>query len=282
MANSAFSPGDPREVDEPPDTSAPRWSHRQDATPWWDTFPWWIVLMFGILAYMAALIIFDDGYNLAWDRISPGLSTTIKATLLSFAIACAVGLVVGLARTARNFIPRNLARTYVEFIRGIPILVLIFTVALVIVPELSDSLGVSISQFQRAIIALSIIYSAYIAEIVRAGIESVDRGQVEAGRSLGMSRRQTTRSIVLPQAFRAVIPPLGNDFVAILKDTSLLSVLGVLDVTQRARQFSSGTFKFRDGYLVLVFIYVTLTVVLSLLVQWVENRMNQDRQGART
>ena len=128
---------------------------------------------------------------------------------------------------------------------------------------------------------LATIYGAYIAEIVRAGIESVDRGQVEAGRSLGLSRGQTSRSVILPQALRSVIPPLGNDFVAILKDTSLMSVLGILEVTQRARQYGAGSFKFRDSYFVLVFIYVSLTVVLSLVVQWIETRMNQDRQGAR-
>ena len=150
-------------------------------------------------------------------------------------------------------------------------------------PEVSKALGQPnrISQEWRAITALSLIYGGYIAEIFRAGIQAVERGQVEAGRSLGLTRRQTTNSIVLPQALRAVVPPLGNDFIAILKDTSLLSVLGILEVTQRARQYASGSFKFRDSYLVLSFIYLTLTVVLSLLLQVVEKRLNQDRQAAR-
>ena len=232
---------------------------------------------------MGALIIFDEGYNRAYDRIIPGIWLTIRATLWSFFIACVIGLVVALARTSRNVVARNVARTYVEFIRGIPILVLIFTIALVIVPEASEALGLEnrISSEWRAIIALSLIYGGYIAEIFRAGIQAVDRGQVEAGRSLGLSRRQTTRSVVLPQAIRAVVPPLGNDFIAILKDTSLLSVLGVLDLTLRARQYASGSFKFRDSYLALSFIYLTLTVILSLLLGVVERRLHRDRKEAR-
>lgn len=270
-----------------PDVSPPRWAGRggrNDVDPWYDTFPWWMLLLGLILGAMGLLVAVDEGYNVAFDRILPGLWLTIRATLWSFLIATTIGLVVALMRTSRNVVARNVARTYVEFIRGIPILVLIFTIALVIVPEVSDALGMSnkVSPEWRAIIALSLIYGGYIAEIFRAGIQSVDRGQVEAGRSLGLSRRETTRSIVLPQAIRAVVPPLGNDFIAILKDTSLLSVLGVLELTLRARQFASGSFKFRDSYLALSFIYLTLTVMLSLLLGLVERRLSADRKGARS
>lgn len=269
--------------DTPPDVRPPTWGRRQDTSPWYDSFPWWMVLVGLIIAWMGALIIWDEGYNTAFDRIIPGLWLTIRATLWSFFIACVIGLVVGLARTSRSVIARNLARTYVEFIRGIPILVLIFTIALVVVPEVSDALGRpnSVSPEWRAIAALALIYGGYIAEIFRAGIQAVDPGQIEAGRSLGLTRRQTTRSVVLPQAIRAVVPPLGNDFIAILKDTSLLSVLGVLELTLRARQYASGSFKFRDSYLALSFIYLSLTVVLSLILQVVEKRLNPDQQGGR-
>lgn len=266
-----------------PETTAPRWGSRNDTTPWYDTFPWWAIIVGLIIAWMGALIIWDAGYNRAFDRIIPGVWLTIRATLWSFSISCVIGLVVALARTSRNLVARNLARSYVEFIRGIPILVLIFTFALVVVPEVSKALGQNnrISPEWRAILALSLIYGGYIAEVFRAGIQSVDRGQVEAGRSLGLTRRQTSKSIVLPQALRAVVPPLGNDFIAILKDTSLLSVLGVLDLTMRGRQYAAGSFEFRDSYLALAFIYLTLTVVLSLLLQIVERRLSQDRKGER-
>ena len=133
----------------------------------------------------------------------------------------------------------------------------------------------------RATVTLALIYGAYLAEIFRGGIQSIPPGQVEAGRSLGLSRRQTMNSVVLPQAMRAIIPPLGNDFIAILKDTSLLSILGVLEITQRARQFSASTFKFREGYFVSVFIYLVLVMSLSLLLGVLERRMTRDRKGGR-
>lgn len=269
--------------DDRPDTSAPRWGSRNDTTPWYDSFPWWAFVVALALAWMGALVTWDSGYNVAFDRIIPGVWLTIRATLWSFLISCVIGLVVALARTSRNVVARNIARSYVELIRGIPILVLLFTFAFVVVPEASAALGQEnrISNEWRGIIALSLIYGGYVAEIFRAGIQSVDRGQIEAGRSVGLSRRQTTRSIVLPQALRAVVPPLGNDFIAILKDTSLLSVLGVLDLTLNARQYAAGSFKFRDSYLALSFIYLSLTVVLSLLLQLVERRLSPDREGAR-
>jgi polar amino acid transport system permease protein len=280
---AATGPHGAGSIDDAPDTSAPRWTNRNDTDPWYDTFPWWIIIVGGILLLLGGLVAFNEGYNIAFDRIIPGLWLTIRATVYSFVISCVLGMFIALARTSNNVVARNLARSYVELIRGIPILVLIFTIALVIVPSVSDALGQPnrVPQEWRAIIALSLIYAGYIAEIFRAGIQSVDKGQIEAGRSLGLSRRETTRSIVLPQAIRAVVPPLGNDFIAILKDTSLLSVLGILELTQRGRQYASGSFKFRDSYLALTFIYLTLTVVLSLLLGVLERRLTQDRKGAR-
>jgi polar amino acid transport system permease protein len=265
------------------DTSAPRWTHRNDTEPWYDTFPWWMIIVGAVLVLLGLLVAFDEGYNIAFDRIIPGLWLTIRATVYSFVLSCVLGMLIALARTSQNVVARNVARSYVELIRGIPILVLIFTFALVVTPTVFEWFGQEnrLSNEWRAILALTFIYAAYIAEIFRAGIQSVDRGQVEAGRSLGLSRRETTRSIVLPQAVRAVVPPLGNDFIAILKDTSLLSVLGVLELTQRGRQYASGSFKFRDSYLALTFIYLTLTVVLSLLLGVVERRLNLDRKAAR-
>ncbi len=253
-----------------------------DKPKWWDTFPWWGVAIAAILFWMGYQIVTKNSYELAWDRVIPGISITITATLQAFAIALALGLLAGMGQLSKNVILRNLARTYVEFIRGIPILPLIFTVALVLIPQLQNALGFKLSFQMRATVTLAFIYGAYMAEIFRGGIQSIAIGQVEAGRSLGLSRRQTMNSIVLPQAMRAIIPPLGNDFIAILKDTSLLSVLGVLEFTQRARQFSASTFKFREGYFVLAFIYLILTLGLSLLLGLLERRMTRDDRGVRS
>ena len=230
---------------------------------------------------MAWQISFNSNYELAWDRIWPGLRVTIRATFQSFGIALVIGLLVGMGQLSKNVFLRNIARTYVEIIRGIPILPLIFVVALILVPQVSDVINLTINFEMRATVTLSIIYGAYMAEIFRGGIQSVPPGQSEAGRSLGLSRRQTMNSVVLPQAMRAIIPPLGNDFIAILKDTSLLSVLGVLEITQRARQFSASTFKFREGYFVVAFIYLLLTLSLSVLLSVLERRMTRDREGER-
>ena len=249
------------------------------------------MVILAILVWMAFKILTDDDYELAWTRIWPGLWITIVAALEAFGIALVIGLVFGMGQLSRNVVSRNVARTYVEFVRGIPILPLIFTVALVIVPQATNALNGRLEpwfgwefrlSFQmRATVTLALIYGAYLAEIFRGGIQSIPPGQVEAGRSLGLSRRQTMNSVVLPQAMRAIIPPLGNDFIAVLKDTSLLSVLGVLEITQRARQFSASSFKFREGYFVVAFIYLVLVLVLSLLLGVLERRMTRDRKGGR-
>ena len=125
----------------------------------------------------------------------------------------------------------------------------------------------------RAIIALVLIYAAYIAEIFRAGIESIGRGQMEAARSLGMSHVQAMRYIILPQAVRNVLPALGNDLIALLKDTSLVSVLGVREITQVSRLSVSTTFRYEETYFILTLFYLVMTLVLSLLLQWIQRRM---------
>jgi len=272
-------------------TKAAKPNRVTDERPWWDTFPWWAVIIIGVLLWMGWQILTNDNYELAWERIIPGLSLTISATIQAFAFALVIALVVGIGQMSRNVVLRTMSRTYVEFVRGIPILPLIFTVALILVPEVTDAINgplerwfgweLKLSFMMRAIVTLSVIYGAYMAEIFRGGIQSIPPGQTEAGRSLGLSRHQTMRSVVLPQAMRAIIPPLGNDFIAILKDTSLLSVLGVLEITQRARQFSASTFKFREGYFVVGFVYLVLTLGLSVLLGLLEKRMTRDRKGER-
>jgi polar amino acid transport system permease protein len=172
---------------------------------------------------------------------------------------------------------RNIARFYVELIRGIPMLVLIFTIAYVVVPEAARMLGFAnntITPQVRGIAALAITYGAFSAEIFRAGIQSIGRGQMEAARSLGMSYGQAMRFVILPQAVRNVLPALGNDFVAMLKDSSLVSVLAVRDITQVARLHAGSTFRFRESYLILSTLYLSMTLVLSGVVQWMERRMH--------
>ena len=258
-----------------PQSRAPGPSIRERARE----FPYWLAAIIALLGWMVYSIATNATYNDAYHFIIPGLRTTVEATAFSFLIALTIGLIAGLGRISRNPILRNIAVTYIEFVRGVPILVLIATVSFVIVPSLANSFGFensSVSFFWRACIALSLIYGAYLAEVFRAGIESVPPGQMEAGRSLGMSTRQTMRLIVLPQAVRNMIPAIGNDLIAMLKDSSLLSFLAVNELTQNGRLYASSTFEFRASYFILTMIYLSLTLVLSLLLRWYRRRLGLD------
>jgi len=254
----------------------------QTDTDWrndWREFPWWLVAIFAFLALMAVLIITVPEFNQAFKFILPGIQITLYTTLTAFAFALILGLLAGLGRISHNTAIRNISITYIEFIRGVPTLVLIFTLAFVIVPAVVAAIGVDnklVSQNTRAIIALAVIYGAFLAEIFRAGIESIPKGQMEAARSVGMSYAQAMRHIILPQAIRNISPALGNDFIAMLKDSSLVSVLAVRDLTQRARLHAGSTFRFRESYLVLTFFYLAMTIALSLLLRWYEKRLGKD------
>lgn len=241
--------------------------------------PWWLVGIFIALLLMAYQIASVTSFKRAFDFIIQGISTTIYTTIVAFLAAMVIGLIAGLGRISSNVVLRNLATAYIEFVRGVPILVLIFTVAFVVVPAVSEATGFAnntVDNGTRAIIALSIIYGAYLAEVFRAGIESIAPGQMEAARSVGMTHVQAMRYIILPQAIRNIMPALGNDFIAMLKDSSLVSVLAVRDITQQARLYAGSTFRFQETYLVLTFLYLTMTLVLSLVLQWYQRRIRAD------
>jgi polar amino acid transport system permease protein len=246
-------------------------------------FPYWLVAMLLIIAAMVAAILFSPQYQEAFGRIFPwpvsytqGIALTLYLTVGSFIVATAVGLGLGLARTSRNTFARNAAALYIEFIRGIPMIVFIFTIALVLAPDFADLINMdsrSIGPVLRVGTALSFFYAAFIAEVFRAGIQSVPNTQREAAKALGLSQRQVTRKVVLPQAVRNMLPALGNDLISLMKDTSLVSVLAVREITQLARLYSGSTFRFRESFFILVVLYVVLTLILSLLLQWYEKRI---------
>lgn len=259
----------------------------EDLRPEWRTvagFPYWAVLIAVIVGWFAYLTFFVDDYNDAWEFIKPGFSTTIRATLYAFGIALVIGLLGGLGRLSGNVVLRTVARTYIEFIRGVPTLPLLLFMTYVILPDVARALGgdgQTLSTEMRGVISLALIYGGYMAEVFRGGIQSVPRGQVEAGRSLGLSGRATMQSIVLPQAMRAIIPPLGNDFIAILKDTSLLSLLAIRELTQNARLYQATNFNPRTTYVVLTFCYLILVIGLSLALNAFERWMTRDQKDAR-
>ena len=258
--------------------------------------PFWLlaIILLGVLIGWA--IVADSDYAQIWRTLSRGIGTTLFVTFIAFALATLLGLAVAMARTSGQRVLVEVATFYVEIVRGIPILVLLFYIAFVGAPWLVEVYNIALSPLiqnglapaltvrafdltWRAILALTIGYSAFIAEIFRAGIEAVDKGQREAAAALGLSRWHTFRHIVAPQAIRTVLPPLGNDFVAMIKDSALVSALGVQDITQLGRVYSASSFRFFETYNVVAFLYLVMTISLSLLVRGLEYRMAKSRRG---
>ncbi|MBL8058974.1 MAG: amino acid ABC transporter permease, partial [Anaerolineales bacterium] len=234
----------------------------------------------------------DDLYSFIFGKLSQGILTTALVTVIAYVIAVLLGLLGGLGRVSKNPVIYNLAALYVQIIRGVPILVQIFYFAFVMTPLIVDFLnwlggminpdGVlanfsnqDVPMIVRVVIALAFAYGGFEAETFRAGIESIGRGQMEAARSLGMSYVQAMRYVILPQAIRRILPPLGNDFVSMLKDSSLVSVLGVRDITQEARLYMAASFIYPPTLNMLAFLYLSMTLVLSLVVKWLETRMGK-------
>ncbi len=238
--------------------------------------PYWfiIILIFFLVTFYT--IFSSEDYRDTLSFIAEGLVFTILITVIGYAIALVVGLVIGLGRVSRNPVIYTLATLYVEVFRGVPMLVIIYYARFVIVPWVATDL-LNQPQILRndlliGAIPLALGYAAYMAEIYRAGIESVERGQNEAARSLGMSHVQTMRYIVLPQAIRRILPPMGNEFIAMLKDSSLLSAIGVPELTYWGRNRIAATYNTFLGWNTVAFLYLILSLILSLGVKWIERR----------
>jgi polar amino acid transport system permease protein len=201
-----------------------------------------------------------------------GIFLTLDVTFSAYALALIIGLFVGLMRVSKNPIFYALSTLYVEVIRGIPLLVILLYAGFVLSPQLRDHTPINLSDKWEAIIGLAFGYGAFIAEIFRAGIQSISRGQMEAARSLGMSYPEAMRFVILPQAVRVVLPPLGNDFIAMLKDSALISVLALPDLLQLGRLYISRTFRAFEGYNTVAILYLLMTLFLSFIVRTIERR----------
>jgi len=229
--------------------------------------------MLGIIGVMILEIVFNENYQEAFGEIIPGLKLTLYITIGSFLVAMPLGLLIGMGRLSNNSVINTVSRVYIEFVRGMPMLVFIFVIALVLTKDFADLIGIKSRQIKfewRGVAALSLFYAAFVAEVVRAGVQSVEHGQIEAGMAVGLSRWQVNSRVVLPQALRNALPALGNDFISLMKDTSLLSVLAVKELTQEARIYSGSSFKIRESFFILATVYVALTLILSLALQWWE------------
>jgi polar amino acid transport system permease protein len=262
--------------------------------------PWWALLLLLLGVALVYAIVTVPNYTDAFYFIVPGLKVTVLVSVVAFAISLVIGLVMGLGRISSNPIVYNIATFYVEVVRGIPMIVIIIYVAYVLVPVVvsaTNGIGTLILQtswlsflaglgqsltamdirnvdpLARAISGLAFGFGAYEAEVFRAGIQSIEHGQMEAARSLGMTYFQAMRHVILPQAIRVILPPLGNDFIAMLKDSSLISVLAVRDLTQLGKLNRSRTFRTFETWNTVTYLYLSMTLLGSMGVKWLERKM---------
>ena len=283
------------------------------------TLPYWLIFLVVVGILLAISIVTDPIYARIFDQLKAGILMTIFVSAASYAIALMLAIMVGIVRsnpptppqtseTAWKTIARvlriliyNLCTIYVSVMRGIPVLIVLLVTAFIVVPALraliNDTVVVGLrglsndpdipdliwrgSSAPSAIMALAITYGAYMSETVRAGIQSIHKGQFEAAYSVGMTYWQTMRLIILPQAFRNVLPPLGNDFVAMIKDSSLLAFLGVRDITQIAKTSSGRSFRYVETYAVVAFIYLTMVIIASTIVNLLEDTISINRETPR-
>lgn len=208
-----------------------------------------------------------EQFVLYWDifkYLLPAVPWTALITVTSFSLALVLGLLIGILRLSRNRLLANLAGAYINIIRGVPLLVHIFFIYF--------GLGsiLNLDRFTAGVLAVGICYSAYLAEIFRSGIEAIAHGQYEAAMSLGMTRFQTLRHVIIPQSLRIVIPPVANEFIASLKDSSLVSIIGLRELTRAGREYYSQNFTDFQTWLLVGAIYLVMTLSLTRLVKYLE------------
>lgn len=252
--------------------------------------PYWL-----LIAILLAVVLFwniarNDSYRVIFNAVRQGVWTTVYVSAIAYALAIVLGLLLSLMRVHRSRATQEVSSFFVEIIRGVPMLVLLYYISFVGAPALVHALNwlagplidagimaeVNVRQFDftaRAIMALSIGYGAFISEIFRAGIQSIGKEQSEAAGTEGATYWQTMRFILLPQAVRNVLPALGNEFVAMLKDSALVSALGVQDITQLGKVYSASTFKFFETYSIVALLYLIMTLGLAMVVRLLEKRL---------
>ena len=228
----------------------------------------WNISFFGAVGLLVALpLLSPNPYLRILSFVPDGLIATFSVTLSSIFFALIIGLFAGLGRVSQNKAINRLSTIYVEIIRGIPLLVQLFYIYYALGPLLR------LQGPPAAILAMSICYGAYMAEIFRAGIQAIPRGQMEAALALGMSRATAMRRIIIPQTVRIILPPIGNEFIALLKDSSLVSILAVSDLLRLGREYASTSFRYFESYTVIALIYLVMTLFFSRLVAMMEEKL---------
>lgn len=247
---------------------------------------WWLLLVAVVAIILLLVVTVPDPYGRIFFYVRSGLWTTVYLTLISFLLVLTVGLIVALMRISKSKVLRGISTVFVEVIRGIPLMVQLifwyFAFPAVIqgigsVWGIQSFIDFKTNAIAMAIIGLTICYSAYMSEVYRAGIQSITKGQMEAARSLGMTYFQAMRYVILPQAVRVILPPVGNEFITLLKDSSLVSVVAVADLTRRGREFMAANFDPIQTWLMVALIYLVLTLLAGRLVSWLERRFKLEK-----
>ena len=214
-----------------------------------------------------------NSYQYDWSVITnnmdvfiDGALKTLEISALALLFSIPIGIIIGLGRISRNKFLQVVSTIYIELMRGIPLLVLLIWIFFVLGRFLN------LGAYWSAIIGLALFSAAFIAEIVRAGVQAVPKGQMEAARSAGMTHVQAMRYVVLPQAFRKVLPPLSSQFIILIKDSSLVSVVSATDLTLNAKNLVATTFRGLEIWTFVALIYLVMTLTLSLVIRAVEKR----------
>ena len=248
--------------------------------------PWW-GLVLTVIALVVILVIFvPDPYARILVFVKEGIYVTMSTTLISFILMLIVGLIGALGRLSNKKIINGIATIYVEIVRGIPLLVQLLFWYFAF-PSVIHGLGELLSinalgnyhanPVVMAIIGLTFCYAAYMSEVYRAGIQSISKGQMEAARSLGMTHAQAMRHVILPQAIRVILPPVGNEFISLLKDSSLISVVAVADMTRRGREFMSANFIPVETWIMIALLYLIMTLFSARVVTWIERKTSLEK-----
>jgi polar amino acid transport system permease protein len=266
-------------------------SHLIPVTDRLSRLPYWLLVtvLLGVLLFW--VILSNEDYRIIFGAVRKGMGTTISVSVVAYGMAIIGGLVLALLRVYQSRLAQEVSSFFVEIIRGIPMLVLLYYISFVGAPALVRLVNwlagplidaglmaeFNVRQVDftaRAILALAIGYSAFISEIFRAGIESIGKEQTEAAQTEGATYWQTMRYILLPQAVRNVLPALGNELIAILKDSALVSALGVQDITQLGKVYSASTFRFFETYSIVALLYLVMTLGLAIVVRTIEQRLD--------
>ncbi len=230
---------------------------------------WNIAFVFSVGMLIFLCLYRPDPYWNVMLFIPDGLAVTFQVTFFSIIISIPIGIITGLGKLSRNRAINLAASTYVEIIRGVPLLMQLFYIYYALGAILQ------VSPIVAAVASLSFCYGAYMGEVVRAGILAVPKGQTEAARSLGFNRFQTLWLVVLPQAMRTILPPVGNECIAMLKDTSLVSIIAVADLLRRGREYAAQTFSYFETYTVIALVYLVITLLLSKAVSHLEGGLSK-------